>query len=167
MRGLLDRLRRGGARSFAVVRPDVDQTWIRSAAGAAAEWAAATGTELTFIDILDEPSADELHRLLSEALSSPPSVDAIVCLPEGLGVGILSTLRELGCAVPDDIQLVSYVDSPTLPIVQPPISALDLRAREAGARAGAALMTLIEDGGSPPPSIEWFDLIYRERASTR
>ena len=58
-----------------------------------------------------------------------PDVDAIVCLPEGLGVGILSTLRELGHSVPDDIQLVSYTDSPSLAIVQPPISALDLRAR--------------------------------------
>jgi DNA-binding LacI/PurR family transcriptional regulator len=167
MRGLLDRLSRGGARSFAVVRPEVDQTWVRAAARAAEEWAAERGAALTFVDLVDAPSADELHRLLQPPLSRHPSVDAIVCLPEGLGVGILSTLRELGHSVPDDIQLVSYVDSPTLPIVQPPISALDLRAREAGARAGEVLMTLIEDRADPPPAIEWFDLIYRERASTR
>ena len=92
-----------------------------------------------------------------------PDVDAIVCLPEGLGVGILSTLRELGHSVPDDIQLVSYTDSPTLPIVQPPISALDLRAKDAGMRAGELLISLIEGADGAEHTIEWFDLIYRER----
>ena len=84
-----------------------------------------------------------------------------------LSVGILSTLRELGHSVPDDIQLVSYVDSPTLPIVQPPISALDLRAKDAGARAGALLISLIEGTEDVAHATEWFDLIYRERSSTR
>lgn len=167
MRGLLDRLRRSGSRSFAIVRPHVDQTWVCEAVTAAEEWAGENGAQLAFVDLTDAPSADELRALLERLLTQHPSVDAIVCLPEGLAVGILSTLREFGRSVPDDIQLVSYVDGPTLEIVQPPISALDLRARDAGSRTGELLMTLIEDGEHPPEAVERFDLIYRERASTR
>src|SRR5918993_357045 len=127
---LLDRLRSGGASSIAVIRPEVDQMWVRTSAEAAAGWADENGIPLAFVALVGAPSAEELHRIMRSLLASNPRLDAIVCLPEGLGVGILSTLRELGRSVPGDIQLVSYVDSPTLPIVQPPISALDLRARD-------------------------------------
>ena len=68
----------------------------------------------TFVDLMGVPSAEELHQMIQGLRATHPDVDAIVCLPEGLGVGILSTLRELGHSVPDDIQLVSYTDSPTL-----------------------------------------------------
>ena len=105
--------------------------------------------------------------MVRELLATHPDVDAIVCLPEGLGVGILSTLRELGHSVPDDIQLVSYTDSPSLAIVQPPISALDLRAKDAGMRAGELLISLIEGTDRTEHTIESFDLVYRERSSTR
>jgi DNA-binding LacI/PurR family transcriptional regulator len=170
MNRLLDRLRTGGATSIAVIRPDVDQMWVRIAVEAAVDWAAAHAVPVTFVDLMGVPSAAELHQMIQGLESRHPDIDAIVCLPEGLGVGILSTLRELGHSVPDDIQLVSYTDSPALPIVQPPISALDLRAKDAGMRAGELLISLIEgadraDGAEH--TIEWFDLVYRERSSTR
>jgi DNA-binding LacI/PurR family transcriptional regulator len=169
-RMLLDRLLHGGARSVAVLSPNVDQMWVRGVNEAAAEWSADTGIDLLFVHLTGVPVATEIERIVRDLVTTRPDVDAIVCVPEGLGVGILSTLRELGYAVPDDIQVVSYVDSPTLPIVQPPISALDLRPREAGVRSGRLLISLIEEGVSDsakPAAIEWFDLIYRERGSTR
>jgi len=167
MRRLLDRLRSGGATSIAVIRPDVDQMWVRGATDAAAGWATDHSIPVAFVALTGAPSAKELHRIIRDVLARDAAVDAIVCLPEGLGVGILSTLRELGHSVPDDIQLVSYVDSPTLPIVQPPISALDLRAKDAGTRAGELLIALIEGTEGVTHATERFDLIYRERSSTR
>ena len=166
---LLDSLRAGGAASVTVLTPEADQMWVRAVNRAAAGWSADTGTALRFVHLHGVPSATRLERIVRDALEADPDVDAIVCVPEGLGVGVLSTLRELGRAVPDDIQLVSYVDSPTLPIVQPPISALDLRAREAGVRAGELLVSLIESGDQPSemPRIDQFELVYRERGSTR
>jgi DNA-binding LacI/PurR family transcriptional regulator len=167
MNRLLDRLQTGGATTIAVIRPPVNQMWVRVAVEAAVDWAAAHGVPVTFVDLMGVPSAEELHQMIQGLQATHPDVDAIVCLPEGLGVGILSTLRELGHSVPDDIQLVSYTDSPTLPIVQPPISALDLRAKDAGARAGELLISIIEGGERMEHHVERFDLIYRERASTR
>jgi len=167
MNQLLDRLRTGGATSIALVRPPMNQMWVRIAADAAADWATDNHIPLTFVDLMGVPSAQELHQMVRELLATHPDVDAIVCLPEGLGVGILSTLRELGHSVPDDIQLVSYTDSPSLAIVQPPISALDLRAKDAGMRAGELLISLIEGTDRTEHTIESFDLVYRERSSTR
>ena len=168
MRDLLDRLRDGGATSINVIRADGDQTWVRVAVDAATEWATEYGIPVTFIALDFAPAADEIHELLEDLLATHPRVDASVCLPEGLAVGIHSTLRELGHTVPDDIQLVSYVDSSTLAIVQPPISALDLRAKDAGRRAGEMLIALLEGGADHGAgSIEWLDVAYQERSSTR
>jgi DNA-binding LacI/PurR family transcriptional regulator len=169
-RMLLDRLRAGGATCIAMLTPDADQMWVRGVNEAAGAWSSETGVSLHVHRLRGVPLAEELHQIVRGVFTARPDVDAVVCVPEGLGVGVLSTLRELGYAVPGDVQVVAYVDSPTLPIVQPPISALDLRPREAGVLAGRRLVSLIEDGRrSPggPGEVEWFDLIYHERESTR
>lgn len=171
---LLDRLRGGGATSIAVLIPDADQTWVRAVNDAAADWSAETGVGLSLLPLIGVPLATDLRHIVDGLIAARPDVDAIVCVPDGLGVGVLSTLQELGRAVPGDVQLVSYVDSATLPIVQPPISALDLRPREAGLRAGQILVSLLEgdeaadeDDRGAGIRVEMFDLVYRERESTR
>jgi DNA-binding LacI/PurR family transcriptional regulator len=167
---LLDRLRDGGATSIVVLSPDIDQMWSRAVNDAAADWSADTGTGLSFLHLSGVPLATELRRIVDRLIDTRPDVDAIVCVAEGLAVGILSTLREIGRSVPDDIQVVSYIDSATLPIVQPPISALDLRPREAGLRAGQLLVALLEGddrGRAAHSRVETFDLVYHERESTR
>lgn len=166
MSHILDKLRVGGATSVAVIQPPLDQMWARIAADAAAEWARAHRIPITFVDLTGVPSADELQQLIRRLLSVHPDVDTIVCMPEGLGVGILSILQELGRSVPRDIQLASYNDSPSLEIVQPPISALDLRGRDAGMRTGELLIAILEGVGEIPNDVEKFDVIYRERSST-
>lgn len=167
MNSLLERLRLGGATSIAVIRPPVDQMWARISVEVATAWGVTHGLPITFVDLTGVPSADELSQLIHGLRAAHPETDAILCLPQGLGVGILSTLREFGYSVPDDMQLVSYSDSATLEIVQPPISALDLRGHDAGVRAGEMLIAIIESGEDPAHAIESFELIYRERASTR
>jgi|GEM_PF-855731 len=174
---LLDRLRDGGAASIVVLIPDIDQMWVQAVHEAAAAWSEEHAVGLSFLPLVGVPAAGELRRIIDGLMADRPDVDAIVCVPDGLGVGILSALQELGRAVPDDIQIVSYVDGATLPIVQPPISALDLRAREAGLRAGQLLVSLLEAtapgaqsrGGevSGATIVETFDLVYHERDSTR
>ena len=169
-RDLLDRLREGGATSIVVLIPDIDQMWVRAVHDAAAEWSVETASGLSFVPLLGVPLATELRRIVDDLTSARPDLDAIVSVPDGLAVGILSTMQELGRSVPDDIQIVSYVDSAPLPIVQPPISALDLRPREAGLRAGQLLVSILDGDRQLPETgtlIETFDLIYHERESTR
>jgi DNA-binding LacI/PurR family transcriptional regulator len=169
-RRLLEHLREGGASSIVVLIPDIDQMWIEAVHDAAAAWSIERNVGLSFLTIREIPLATELHRIVDGLLGARPDMDAIVCVPEGLAVGILSTLRELGRAVPREIQIVSYVDSGTLPIVQPPITAFDLRPRDAGLRAGQLLVSILrgeDQRAGPGMLVETFDLTYRERASTR
>lgn len=169
-RRLLERLRDGGATSTVVLIPDIDQTWVREVHDAAAGWSAETGSALSFLSLTGMPLATELRRIVDDLMSARPDVDAIVCVPDGLAVGILSTLQERGRSVPGDIQIVSYVDSATLPIVQPPITALDLRPREAGLRAGQLLVSILDGDREQSQAgtlVETFDLAFHERASTR
>lgn len=168
---LLERLGEGGATSIVVLIPDIDQMWVQAVHDAAADWSAEQGLGLSFQPLTGVPVATELRQIVDGLIAARPDVDAIVCVPDGLGVGILSTLQELGRSVPGDIQIVSYVDSATLPIVQPPISALDLRPREAGLRTGQLLVSILEGDGPESEAgetmVETFDLVYHERASTR
>ncbi len=166
-RMLLDRLSSGGARHIAMLAPDSDQMWAREVIDAASHWEAAVNTELRIVRSAIAPLSTQLQSIVRDLLAENAAVDAILCVPAGLGVGVLSALRELGHAVPDDIQIVSYVDSPTLPIVEPPISALDLHPREAGARAARRLAALLEGTDGGMPSAEWLEVTYHERGSTR
>ncbi|WP_400995155.1 LacI family DNA-binding transcriptional regulator [Agromyces sp. GXQ0307] len=169
--GLLDRLAAGGATSIVVLIPEIDQMWVQGVRDAAVAWSAERGVGLSLEPLAGVPVASELRHIVDGLLATRPDVDAILCVPDGLAVGILSTLQELGRSVPDDIQMVSYVDSATLPIVQPPISALDLRARDAGLRAGQLLVSILDGTAERPEPpelrVETFDLVYHERASTR
>lgn len=167
---VLDRLREGGAKCIALLHPGTDQTWAQAIGEAAERWAASNRVDLIVERIDGVPLAGELHDLVLRLLAHHPEVDALLCVPEGLSVGILSTLRESGRSVPDDIQIVSYVDNPTLPIVQPPISAVDLRPREAGERAARLLVSLLDGAGAgemAAPSTDRLEVEYHDRASTR
>ncbi|MBM7503528.1 LacI family DNA-binding transcriptional regulator [Agromyces aurantiacus] len=174
---LLDRLREGGAASIVVLIPDIDQMWVQAVREAAAAWSAERAVGLSILPLAGIPAASELRQVVDGLIAARRDVDAIVCVPDGLGVGILSAVQELGRTVPDDLQIVSYVDGATMPIVQPPISALDLRPREAGLRAGQLLVSLLDGtapgvesvAGSEPGGtiVETFDLVYHERGSTR
>lgn len=170
---VLDTLREGGARSIGVLTPDVDQMWVREVVRSARDWSRTAGVEVRFPLLRGVPAASDMTGLVQGMLSEHPGMDAILCLPEGLGVGVLTALQGLGRSVPADLQLAAYTDSPSLSIVKPSISAIDLRPREAGFRAGQLLLSLLQGESSPaehPPAapiIEWLDIPFHERSTTR
>jgi DNA-binding LacI/PurR family transcriptional regulator len=167
--GLLDRLRSGGATSIVVLVPDIEQSWVRAVRESAAGWGRESGVTLALVTLGGVPHAGELRDLVGGILAEQPDLDAVLCVPDGLAVGVLSALQELGRSVPDGIQLVSYVDGATMPIVLPPIAALDLRPRDAGLRAGQLLVSLLDEasGDARVPCVELFELEFHERSSVR
>lgn len=172
-RRVLDGLRRGGASTIGLLIPDLEQMWVREAVRAAEEWSAESGVAVSFTLLREVPGSGQLFEIVRGMLDEHPELDAILCLPEGLAVGILAALHSLGRAVPEQIQLAAYTDSPSLLIVEPPISAIDLRPREAGIRAGRMLVSLLEEAAErearadAEPRNEWLDLPFLERGSTR
>lgn len=168
---IFQRLQAAGARSVVVLVPELRQTWSLEVRAGAAAWEGTGGMSAAVITLASVPAAAELQAIVSDILDSIPDVDAIVCAADALALGVLSALQELGRTVPDDVRLVSYVDSAAMPIVLPPIAALDLRPREAGEGAGRRLVAALEAARSGEltgeTTVEPFELEFRPRASLR
>lgn len=62
--------------------------------------------------------------------------------------GTLKAARERGLAVPGDIAVVSYDDFEWAPYVEPPMTVVDQKVRELGARTAGALLDRLERSGA-------------------
>ena len=69
--------------------------------------------------------------------------DAIVSAHDGGAIGVLMAASERGLRVPDDLLVASCVDSATLQLCSPPITAIDLHPRQIGRRAAEILVALV------------------------
>lgn len=85
-----------------------------------------------------------LARLLD--LPDPPA--AVFVGDSGLALGALYEARLRGLHVPHDLAIVGYTDSPLSTLVDPPLTMVEVPAREIGARAMRTLSDLI-DGKKP------------------
>jgi DNA-binding LacI/PurR family transcriptional regulator len=71
----------------------------------------------------------------------------------------------MGRVVGDDITVVSCVDPPSLPYLQPSITSIDLRPRESGVACAALLLDVLEGRAEPGADIE-FPITVVAREST-
>lgn len=167
MRHSLDRLRRGGATSIVLLTPDIGQSWIDAAREGALSWARDTSVQVSLVTLAEIPSAADIHALVARVLSTNAGVDAIVCAADGVAIGVLTALHDLGVAVPEQLQLVSHVDSAAMPVVLPPIAAVDLHPREAGMLTGQMLLAELDGRLGEGDRVQKLALEFHERASLR
>lgn len=76
----------------------------------------------------------------------PPA--AVFAAGETLALGALSEARSRGIAVPEELAIVGYTDSPTAELVDPPLTMVAVPAREIGIRAMQTMAALV-DGKKP------------------
>lgn len=98
-------------------------------------------------------------RLLEAA--DPPS--AVFTAGEVLALGVVQEARARGLNLPEDLAIVGYAESPAAMLVDPPLTAISVPAREAGAQAMRTLHALIS-GKRPRPQRVVLDptLVVRE-----
>ncbi len=84
------------------------------------------------------------------ALETPPT--AIVTGSDKLAVGVIRALHAAGKRIPEDVALVSFNDPPLGDVLDPPLTALSLPAREMGSRAAELLLEQI-DQQQPPKEV--------------
>ncbi|RSM37092.1 LacI family transcriptional regulator [Amycolatopsis balhimycina DSM 5908] len=82
-----------------------------------------------------EPSADAVRRVLA----GRPRPTALVCDTDGLAVAALAAARELGLAVPRDLSVVSWDDTPLCRLVRPALTAIRRPLGELGSLAASVL----------------------------
>ena len=99
----------------------------------------------------DHWSEDSGERATATLLGLREPPRAIVAGSEILAVGALRTLRRAGVSVPQDMALVCFDDPRLGDVLDPPMTAIALHAREAGGRAAAVLLRRLQ---GPHPRVE-------------
>ncbi|MBP2704570.1 LacI family DNA-binding transcriptional regulator [Microbispora sp. RL4-1S] len=95
-------------------------------------------------------TGEEGARATRRLLSSPDRPTAIVYDNDIMAVAGLSVAQEMRLAVPDDLSIVAWDDSPLCQVVRPPLTGLTRDIPAYGAHAAQRLLTLIDGGETTP-----------------
>jgi DNA-binding LacI/PurR family transcriptional regulator len=90
-----------------------------------------------------EPSGVAAERVLE----GRPT--AVACTSDMLALAVIAAARERGLAVPGDVSVTGFDDSPLAALSSPPLTSVRVDYAEFGEAAAAALLAAI--GGDPPP----------------
>ncbi|MBA2633496.1 MAG: LacI family DNA-binding transcriptional regulator [Chloroflexi bacterium] len=89
---------------------------------------------------------DAMARLLERA----PDLDAVFVASDLMAVGAMAALRAAGRAIPDDVAIVGFDDSPLTTTTQPPLSSVRQPIEEMGREMTRLLIREIRSLGGPP-----------------
>jgi DNA-binding LacI/PurR family transcriptional regulator len=91
-----------------------------------------------------------------QALASDPEVTAVLCGNDDLAFGVMRALHEAGRAVPGEVSVVGFDDTPVSEFVTPPLTTVRLDFAELGRACFALLRAQLEQkadqAGPPPPA---------------
>lgn len=160
---LLDHLRSAGAGRIALLASSAVTDWGATLQRTYRAWCHAAGTPELLRDLPFGSAAtavqDAVRALLAE------DIDALVCAPDGAAMAALPVLRAAGRHIGADLLLASCVDSTPLGHADPPVTAIDLRPREAGAACARLLFDLMS-GATEQGTVRRQPIGLVERAST-
>jgi DNA-binding LacI/PurR family transcriptional regulator len=96
------------------------------------------------------PNAPEPARLAAlELLREPEPPTAILAMSDVLAVGVLQAAAELGVAVPGELSVVGFDDSPAASLAMPPLTTVAQPHEEKGRVAAKWLLDAIKAGRGP------------------
>lgn len=160
---LLDHLHAAGARRIALLASSVVTDWGATLQRSYREWCAAAGNPEILRDLPFGSAATAVRDTVRALLAQ--DIDALVCAPDGAAMSALPVLREAGRRIGEDLLLASCVDSTPLAHADPPVTAIDLRPREAGAACATLLFALLA-GEEERGAVRRQPIGLVERAST-
>jgi len=83
-----------------------------------------------------------------ERILAAGDVTAIMCANDDMAAGALLTCHKHGFAIPEDLSVVGFDDTPVSDIVWPPLTTIHQPIKEVGRQAAAALIKRIEVGAA-------------------
>jgi DNA-binding LacI/PurR family transcriptional regulator len=158
---LLDHLRSAGSARPALIVAGDESDWAAGVHRGYLAWCAAHGVEPLVRRVSFDATGDEVRAAARDLLDATP-MDALVCGPAGAAAEVAPLLRQSGSGV----LLASCVDSAATRQADPPITAIDLRPREAGASCAELLFELLS-GTAPAGTERVHPISLAVRASTR
>lgn len=163
---ILDLLHERGARRIALLTNPPIRSYAVDTIAAYRTWCAAHGAEPRIV--VTDPLASESSAYIAAGplFASDERPDAIYTPLDRLAVGAMLAGRSAGLSVPDDFLLASGVDSQITRLADPPITGLDLNAREIGRLALELLVDRVEGHVTEHRQV-FVPATLNERASTR
>lgn len=147
---LLDHLADSGARSIAMVLPDLPSPTIDECRHAYLGWCTKQGVEPRLEVVVGQPEAPAARQRVESLLASDDPPDAIL---DVVPPSALQACRRLGLRVPRDILIASFIDTPDTRAADPPITAIDLNPVGIGSAAVNLLVDLVEGNDPEAPII--------------
>ena len=100
-----------------------------------------------------------------QALASDPEVTAVLCGNDDLALGVMRAMHAAGRAIPAEVSVVGFDDTPVAEFLTPPLTTVRLDFAELGRACFAMLMALTEQKVAlPRPRRLEPELIVRESA---
>ncbi|MBK1787036.1 LacI family DNA-binding transcriptional regulator [Prauserella cavernicola] len=163
---LLEHLHSAGARDIALLASSTVTDWGRTLQQVYLRWCEQRGLRPRLREMAFGSPTAVMQDNVRALLNADPAVDALVCAPDGSASAVLPVLRAAGRTIGEDLLLASCVDSTALNHTDPPITAIDLRPREAGA-ACAQLLFDVLSGEAPKGTVRAQPIGLARRRSTR
>ena len=100
-----------------------------------------------------------------QVLNADPDVTAVLCGNDDIAIGALRAMHQAGRAVPDDVSIVGFDDTPFAPYCSPPLTTVRQDFVALGRLCFARLLSVLSPGATEllPPRPE-AELIIRESA---
>jgi LacI family transcriptional regulator len=110
-------------------------------------------------------SIAEGERVAAELLRAAPRPTAILAGNDMLALGACAAAKALGLAVPGDVSVAGFNDTPFVDRVDPPLTTIRVQHRELGAQAAQLLLKQLERPDSPRMTVH-LGVTLVPRAST-
>jgi DNA-binding LacI/PurR family transcriptional regulator len=143
--GILDHLRSNGYERIALLTTDGSRSYTGDLVRGLRSWLRRRGGEEIVVEIPGQPSAPSAAETTKRLLAGSHPPDAIFTTYDRLALGALHQAQLDRVAVPDELGIVSAVDSDALQWASVPVTGLDLNQESIGSRAMQLLLDQIED----------------------
>lgn len=166
VRALLDHCAAEGSRSPGLLASPAVTDWGARTQQVYRGWCAEQGLEPAIVERPFGSDSAAYAGAARELLAARPETDAILCGPEGAAIVVVDVLQDLGRTVGRDVRVAALVDNPALALMEPPVTAVDLAPRAAGAACVRLLLDIIRGDTDPAVPVP-LPIEVRYRASTR
>lgn len=97
-------------------------------------------------------------------LDQPDAPTAVICGSDVFAIGALLECKRLNVPVPEQISVVSFDNSELAPLMDPPLTTVDLSVQDIGGRAADYLLNAIEGKNAPTQTVLNYQLVVRKSA---
>ena len=104
------------------------------------------------------------EKAARKLLTVPQRPTAIIASNDQMALATLEVARSLGLAVPEDLSVISFDNTPLVHFTQPPLTAIDQPIAETASKA-VELIIAAQKGDEPPPTLTVISATLVERGS--